>query len=152
MELLTLAKREGLHTLLDSNGSYDFSTDPELMAVTDGVMLDVKAWNLSVHQALCNAGNDLVKANLDFLAQSGKLSEVRTVITSDWGDPEETVRQVSLAIVPWQQQSRTRYKIIRYRPFGVRDVYKSIVPPTDQQLVALAELARTCGMADVVVT
>ena len=43
VELLGIARAEGLSTLLDSNGSYDFSQDPELLAVTDGVMLDIKA-------------------------------------------------------------------------------------------------------------
>ena len=42
VEFLTLAGQAGLDTLLDSNGSYDFSADPELMSVTGGVMLDVK--------------------------------------------------------------------------------------------------------------
>ena len=94
-ELFALAKEEGLHTLIDSNGSYDLSADPELMAVTDGVMLDVKAWDLTVHQGLCGAENSEVKANLDFLARCGKLTEVRTVVVPGLGDPEGTADHIS---------------------------------------------------------
>ena len=151
-ELFALAKEEGLHTLIDSNGSYDLSADPELMAATDGVMLDVKAWDLTVHQDLCGAENSEVKANLDFLARCGKLTEVRTVVVPGLGDPEETVRRVAQCIAPWQSRGGTRYKIIRYRPLGVRERYKSIVPPTDEQLEGLAALARSFGLTDVVVT
>ena len=63
--------------------------------------------------------------------------------------PEETVRQAATAAAGGD----TRYKIIRYRPFGVREPYKTqIVPPTDAYLAELAELARSCGICDVVIT
>ncbi len=149
LELFTLAKGEGLSTLLDSNGSYDLSADPQLMAVTDGVMLDVKAWDLTVHQTLCAAENHTVKANLAYLASCGKLTELRTVVVPDLGDPEETVRQAAGAAAG----GSTRYKIIRYRPFGVREPYKTtITPPADEYLAFLADLARKEGLSDVVIT
>ena len=65
------------------------------------------------------------------------------------GDPEQTVRQAATAAAGGD----TRYKIIRYRPFGVREPYKTqIVPPTDEYLASLADLARSCGISDVVIT
>ncbi len=149
LELFTLAKGEGLHTLLDSNGSYDLSADPDLMAVTDGVMLDVKAWDLTVHQRLCKADNEIVKRNLAFLAACGKLTELRTVVVPGLGDPEETIRQAAKGAAGGD----TRYKIIRYRPFGVREQYKaSIIAPTDEYLAHLAQIARQEGIGDVVIT
>ncbi len=147
--LFALAKKAGLHTLLDTNGSYDLSADPSLLAVTDGFMLDVKAWDFATHQSLCGAENDTVKRNLAFLAACGKLTELRTVVVPGVGDPEETVRQAATAAAGGD----TRYKIIRYRPFGVREPYKTqIIPPTDAYLAELAELARSCGIRDVVIT
>lgn len=82
MELLGIARAEGLSTLLDSNGSYDFSQDPELLAVTDGVMLDIKAWTSEDHKAVTGVDNTQVRANLEFLARAGKLEELRTVVGS----------------------------------------------------------------------
>ena len=56
-ELLRLAKAEGLHTLLDSNGSYAFREDEELLDLCDGVMLDVKeAEGKALEQALTEQG------------------------------------------------------------------------------------------------
>lgn len=49
------------------------------MAVCDGVMLDVKAWEPAVHRALTGAGNAPVKENLAVLSACGKLAEVRVV-------------------------------------------------------------------------
>ena len=79
----------------------------------------------------------------------GKLTELRTVVVPGVGDPEETVRQAATLAAGGD----TRYKIIRYRPFGVREPYKTLLePPTDAYLANLAELARSCGIRDVVIT
>ena len=43
-----------------SNGSYDYTADAELMAVCDGVMLDVKAWDDGLHRKLTGMGSQMV--------------------------------------------------------------------------------------------
>ena len=147
---LGLAKARKLHTLLDSNGSYDFSADPQLMAVTDGVMLDIKAWDAGEHQRLTGQDNEMVKRNLHWLAAQGKLPEVRTVIVPGLFDAEDTVRQVCRVL---QDAGRldTRYKIICYRPMGVRaSEQDQLQPPSQDMLNGLAALAREHGLRDVV--
>ena len=147
---LGLAKERKLHTLLDSNGSYGFSGDPQLMAVTDGVMLDVKAWDAAEHLRLTGQDNEPVKRNLRWLAAQGKLQEVRTVIVPGLFDYEDTVRQVCRVL---QESGRleTRYKIICYRPMGVRKSEQDrLKPPSQDTLNGLAALAREYGLSDVV--
>lgn len=148
-ELLTLAKAEGLDTLLDSNGSYDFSTDPELMAVTDGVMLDVKAWSPQEHLTVTGRDNRTVLKNLRWLAENGKLTEVRTVIVPGLFDCAQTVENVSRLLAE-TRSTATRYKIIRYRPMGVREAYKNLTAPTDASVQPLRQLAESFGLTDVV--
>ena len=148
-ELLTLAKAEGLGTLLDSNGSYDFSTDPELMAVTDGVMLDVKAWSPQEHLTVTGRDNRTVLKNLRWLAENGKLTEVRTVIVPGLFDCAQTVENVSRLLAE-TRSTATRYKIIRYRPMGVREAYKNLTAPTDASVQPLRQLAESFGLTDVV--
>ena len=148
-ELLPLAKAEGLGTLLDSNGSYDFSTDPELMAVTDGVMLDVKAWSRQDHLDVTGRDNETVLRNLRWLAENRKLTEVRTVIVPDLFDGTETVEAVS-RVLSETGSTATRYKIIRFRPMGVREAYKNLPSPTGEQLSRLREIAESYGLKDVV--
>lgn len=150
VELLTLAKAKGLHTLVDSNGSYDFSKDPELMAVTDGVMLDVKAWNGGEHYRVTGQLNDVVLKNLRWLAEEKKLTEVRTVVVPELFDCEETVRNVS-ALLRETDSLSTRYKIICYRPNGVRQQYRHLQSPSVDTLQALADLAAEYGLTDVVI-
>lgn len=150
--LVALSRRvraHGLGFLLDSNGNYDFSADGELLNAVDGVMLDVKAWDAENHLRLTGADNALVKRNLDFLATAGKLEEVRTVVAPDWMNPEETVEAVSRRLVSLGA-ANTRYKIIRYRPMGVRSEYRDQSVPTKERLNALAERANVLGIANTV--
>lgn len=142
-------RAHGLGFLLDSNGNYDFSADGELLNAVDGVMLDVKAWDAENHLRLTGADNDLVRRNLDFLATAGKLEEVRTVVAPDWMNPEETVEAVSRRLVSLGA-ANTRYKIIRYRPMGVRSEYRDQSVPTKERLNALAERANALGIANTV--
>lgn len=150
--LVALSRRvraHGLGFLLDSNGNYDFSADGELLNAVDGVMLDVKAWDAENHLRLTGADNDLVKRNLDFLATAGKLEEVRTVVAPDWMNPEETVEAVSRRLVSLGA-ANTRYKIIRYRPIGVRSEYRDQSVPAKERLNALAERANALGITNTV--
>ena len=117
VELLGMAKAEGLHTLLDSNGSYDFSADGELMRVCDGVMLDVKSWDGGVFHALTGGENDTVKQNLRYLYDTGKLEEVRIVCLPGYVDAEATVDGIADTL---GDVSKVFLKLIRFRPFGVR--------------------------------
>lgn len=151
VELLGLAKAEGLGTLLDSNGSHDFREDPELMAVTDGVMLDVKAWTREEHLLVTGQDNACVLRNLEWLARAGKLTEVRTVIVPELFDCRRTVREVS-ALLAGLGCPDVRYKIIRYRPMGVRSEYRSLTPPRDEFLRELSDIAAGYGLRDVVIT
>jgi len=150
VELLGIAKAEGLHTLLDSNGSHDFSADPELMAVTDGVMLDIKAWTPEDHKRVTGQDNEMVRKNLHWLAENGKLPEVRTVVVPELFDCEQTVRNVC-EVLRENDCLDTRYKIICYRPMGVRKEYQTLTPPTQERLAELADVATTYGLTDVVI-
>lgn len=149
VELLGLAKEAGLHTLLDSNGTYDFSADPQLMAVTDGVMLDVKAWTGEDHRRVAGQDNQRVLKNLRWLAGNGKLPEVRTVVVPGLFDCEQTIRETAVLLRELGCLD-TRYKIICYRPMGVREEYKGLEVPSQELLQRLADIARSYGLTDVV--
>lgn len=151
VQLLGLAKQAGLSTLLDSNGSYDFMADPELMSVTDGVMLDVKAWDEVEHRKVTGRSNWMVLRNLQGLAQAGKLEEVRTVVSPGLFDAEQTVAQVCQAVAPYLSKRNIRYKIICYRPMGVRKQYQQLKQPTNEQLQQLERLAHKNGVNNTVI-
>ena len=123
IELFTEVRKLGKTCLIDSNGSFDFEADPRVLAVCDGVMLDVKAVEPGWNDRLISYPRDRVLKNLDYLLKAKKLFEVRTVIFPGRDqENEETVWYVSRRIGGY-----CPYKIIRYRPFGVREQYQKVL-------------------------
>ena len=123
IELFTEVQKLGKTCLIDSNGSFDFERDPRVLTVSEGVMLDVKAVDREWSDELISYPRDIVLKNLDYLLSVGKLYEVRTIIFPDRDrENEETVRYVAERIgdACW-------YKIIRYRPYGVREKYQKLL-------------------------
>ncbi|MGN0801650.1 MAG: YjjW family glycine radical enzyme activase [Candidatus Faecivicinus sp.] len=149
VELAVLARADGLNVLLDSNGSYDFSSDPVLTEAIDGVMLDVKAWDADEHVRLTDCDNQCVRKNLRFLAQIGKLEEVRTVSVPDMMDARETVRNVCRLLRECGAEE-VRYKLIRFRPMGVREEFRSLRSPTDEEMRELEAIAHEMGILNTV--
>lgn len=115
-ELFKEVHKLGLTTFMDSNGFHDMEKYPELMAVTDKVMLDVKAFDSDFHQKLTGQSNETVLKNLNYLLKHDQCYEVRTVLLNNFEQNENTVINVSKII-----QDKCFYKLIKYRPFGVRE-------------------------------
>ena len=149
-ELFRLCKELSLETLLDTNGTLDLFSRPALFDVTDGVMLDVKAWDARVHRTLTDHGNGDVLRHMIALAECGKLHEVRTVVMPEMVDAERTVRQTARALAPYLHLYPVRYKIIAFRPAGVRKEYASFATPDPQYLTYLADLAKNEGLREVI--
>ncbi len=151
-ELLRLAKEAGLHTLLDSNGSYPFYEDEELLGLCDGVMLDIKESDDALHRELTGCTNETVLKNLIFLAEKRKLTEVRTVVLAERFQAEATVRYVAECLQPYLKEQNIRYKIIKYRPMGVRAPYRDTLKvPEDVMLEKLGRLAKEAGFKDIII-
>lgn len=146
-ELFALCREAGLGTLIDSNGTVDFSEHPDLLEVTDGVMLDVKAWDDEAFRRLTGASNDVVKRNLAFLADAGKIEELRVVVVDGWNDPEATIDGMAEALAA--RVATTRLKLIRFRSFGVVGELADAPSPTDERMASLERCAREAGFEDV---
>lgn len=149
LELARLAKAAGLNVLLDSNGGYDFSKDEELLSSVDGVMLDVKAWDSDEHEQLTDAPVENVLRNLRFLAEESKLEEVRTVAVPELMNAGQTVAKVCETLVQ-VNAAQVRYKLIAFRPMGVRSEYRSLRSPTDDKMKVLEAIAHQAGVRDTV--
>ena len=144
IQLFTQVRDLGKTCLIDSNGSFDFAADPRVLAVSEGVMLDVKAVGEDWSRELISYPRELVLKNLDYLLSVGKLYEVRTIIFPGRDrENEETVRYVAEHI-----GDGCFYKIIRYRPFGVRERYQKLLGEFETEAdyaEGYARLARELG-------
>ena len=144
IELFTEVRRLGKTCLIDSNGSFDFERDPRVLSVSEGVMLDVKAVEPEWNETLISYPRDTVLKNLDYLLRAGKLYEVRTLIFPGRdAENEATVRYVAAHI-----RDGCFYKLIRYRPYGVREPYRKLLGEfeTDKEYAErFAQFARGLG-------
>lgn len=151
-ELFTLVKAHSLSTLIDSNGTLDFKQYPELLAVTDGVMLDIKAFDSKEHNRVTGRDNLLVLKNARFLASKAKLYEVRTVVSPGLFDAERTIIQTGEMLSGFLSLRPIRYKLISYRPMGVRQQYKDALQiPTREQMEHYAKILAAKGFKDIII-
>ncbi len=138
--------------LLDSNGSISYD---RVLPVIDGVLLDVKAVGESTHRVLTGAPAKPVLRRAAVLAKAGKLTEIRTVVLGEAGEAEgcvcEAAKKISAAAGEEALRNVT-YKLIKYRPKGVRKEYlRDLKVPSEREMEKLAALARDCGFGSVVV-
>lgn len=149
VELFNIVHGSGLSAFVDTNGSLDFSLEPELTAAMDMVMLDIKSYDNEEHKMLTGMPNDVVLNNAAYLAKINKLYEVRTVIVPELLDNKRNVKEISRLISGLG--SDIRYKLIGFRPVGVIDEMKSIPVPSDALMEELKALAEENGCRKVIV-
>ncbi len=132
-------KEMGLTTFVDTNGSVPLYENEALLKVMDMAMVDIKAFKPKEHVMLTGRDNDIVLRNVRKLAERNKIYEIRTVIVPEILENIYNVDAISKLIA--ELNPDIRYKIIKYRPIGVRtDIINSYTPTEDmiQKLVALA--------------
>ena len=120
------------------------------MAVTDGVMLDIKAFDAEDHKVITGRENELVLKNACYLASIGKLPEIRTVVVPGLFDAEKAVKNTVELLAPFLEKGNIRYKLIQYRPMGVRTEYAVYPMPEDAYMEKLKQLACSYGFTAVI--
>lgn len=72
VESLTLLKKEGFHTTVDTSGYARQDTLKSVMQVTDLFLYDIKHTDPEVHRKFTGVSNELIISNLDMLLAAGK--------------------------------------------------------------------------------
>jgi pyruvate formate lyase activating enzyme len=147
-ELFTLVREKGKTTFIDTNGQTPLWEQEALLAVTDKTMIDLKSADDDEHRRMSGLSAALPMENIRRLAPLGKIYEIRTVVVPGLLDNRRTVETGARLIAPYPD---IRYKLIRYRPFGVRPAMPETPVPTDEEMAELEALARSCGVQDVCV-
>lgn len=149
-ELFQKVKKLGLTCFIDSNGTIDFTLYPQLLAVCDKVMLDVKAWRPEMFHSLTGGTNEIVKKNLQFLAEQQKLEEVRIVCLDQEVDVEETIDGIAETVK--DHLGEFTLKLIRFRRFGVRGRLAEAQSPSDEQMERWKARAALRGFTKIKIT
>jgi YjjW family glycine radical enzyme activase len=88
------AQLEHLTCFIDSNGSLSQQGWDKVLPYLDGAMIDLKSWQSETHQWLVGRGNHRVFETINYLADKGKLHEVRLLHIPNKSDLDIEIEQV----------------------------------------------------------
>ena len=155
VKLLTAAKKMGIHTALDTNGSLGGRLSDAELEQIDLVLLDIKMWDPARHRQLTGMDNAPV---LDFgrrLAERKRPIWVRLVLVPGLTDDSENVTQIAkfsaslgnverVDVLPFHQMGRYKWKELKLN-YTLHDVK----PPSIEALESACALFRSEGLKTV---
>ena len=120
-----------------------------MLPLTDGVMLDIKAFDPVRHRRLTGTDNDLSLASAKLLAKAGKLYELRfLLIPGETDRPEEIA---ALAALARELGPNTRLRLNAFQHHGVRGPAATWQAMPRDAVEAAADTLRAGGIAEVAV-
>ncbi|HAK42654.1 MAG TPA: YjjW family glycine radical enzyme activase [Clostridium sp.] len=148
-ELFTEVKKLGLTTFIDTNGSIPIYKDKELLEVTDKTMIDLKAFKPEENKILTGMMNDTVIENIKELGKLDKIYEIRTVVVPGVLDNKYTVDMGSKLLD--EINPNIQYKLIKYRPMGVRKELLETTVPTNDYMKELEAIVKANGCSNTII-
>ena len=145
-ELFKIAKKEGVHTTLDTSGNPFTFEEPfiskfnELMAVTDLFMLDIKHIDDEKHKKLTGWTNKNILDMVKYLSDNNKDMWIRHVLVPKVTDDKEDLQALSDFVK--SLKTVKRFEILPYHTLGAykwKELgydYKleGIDPPTQERI------------------
>lgn len=125
------AELRHLTTFIDSNGNATREVWDELVPVTDGVMLDLKALDDELHRSFTGQSNGNVLRSIEHLARLGKLYEVRLMLVPGLNDGDEQLRDTAAWLLGVDPDLRV--KVNHFHAHGTRNPASSW-PEADDDL------------------
>ncbi|MEG0771706.1 YjjW family glycine radical enzyme activase [Clostridium sp.] len=148
-ELFREVKKMGLTTFVDTNGSTPIFKDKEFLEVMDKAMIDLKAYDSEENKMLTGLENHTVIENIKVLGKLDKVYEIRTVVVPQVLDSKKTVDMGSKLLA--SINPNIIYKLIKYRPMGVREALIKSTVPTQGYMEELKEIAISNGCKNVII-
>lgn len=137
-----------LTLFIDSNGHLPADGWRKVLPLTDGVMLDIKAFDRERHRRLTGNDNDLSLASARLLADADKLYELRfLLIPGETDRPEEIA---ALAALAHDLGPETRLRLNAFQHHGVRGPAATWSPMPRDGVEAAAAALKAAGIAEVV--
>lgn len=133
-----------LTRFVDSNGDAGPEIWRALAPVTDGVMLDLKAFDPVVHRFLTGRSNDRALASIRQLADLGLLHEVRLLLIPGHNDDAAALAATARFLVDVDPDLRVR--VLGFRHHGTRSVADGFAEPSLDDLRRAADVLASHGL------
>ena len=137
----------GLTCFIDSNGHLGAKGWQRLLPVTDGLMLDIKAFDPATHRALTGMGNDRTLASVRLAHAAGKLYELRFLMVPGFTDTEAEIAALAAFA---QSLGAVRIKLNAYQHHGVQGAARDWPKMPRAGVEAAAARLRAAGVGEVV--
>ena len=108
----------GLSCLIDSNGHLDAAGWDKLLAVTDGVMLDIKGFDNPTHEALTGIPNARSLESARLVHAAGKLHELRFLLIPGRTDGDAELDRLAEFVA--ELGADTRVRLNAFQHHGVK--------------------------------
>ena len=99
-EVLSLAKKEGLHTAIDTCGCVNWEAIEKTLEYCDLYLYDVKCVSADTHKGFTGVDNYTIIENLKKLSKTGKEIWIRTPVIPGFNDTKEEMTQIADLIAP----------------------------------------------------
>lgn len=137
----------GLGVLLDTNGLTGARVWEELLPVVEGVLLDIKAVDGQLHQALTGTDNQQVLQSLSTIHGAGKLTEIRHLLIPGYTAKRGHFRRLCNLVAALSPQPPMRLQAYSNR--RVRGEAKEWPSLKEAELAEYAARARKLGVKQV---
>lgn len=137
-----------LTCLVDSNGTLSQAGWEKLLPYMDGAMIDLKAWDNSVHHQLTGRENTRTIKTIEFLAKHNKLQEIRLLLIPNQTDLENRLEDIILFLSSLKITSTIRLNAFSHH--GVKGIASHWPSATQPLVEEFASRLNSMGIEDVI--
>lgn len=137
-----------LTAYVDTNGHALPRVWDELIPVTDGFMVDLKALDPDVHRRLTGRGNELVLDSIRYLHERDRLAEVRLLLVPGFNDSDDQLCRTADWLADLDRDLRV--VVIGFRNHGVRPPWAHLPEAGPDVLERARDALEVAGLRNVV--
>ncbi len=152
LELLKLAKAEGLNTAVDTCGFVGVKTFEDVLPYVDTFLYDLKHMDSEAHRRLTGQPNELILDNLRMITEKGAKIEIRMPLVPDHNDSPENLHAMGrflkdlkgitrIKVLPYHEFARTKYTSL-----GMEDTMPRVRIPDNDDLKAAVDILCSYGL------
>jgi YjjW family glycine radical enzyme activase len=135
-----------LSRMVDTNAGASQDVWDRLLPVTDGFLVDLKAFDPEVHQRMTGRPLQPVLDSIRYLAAHDRVAEVRLLIVGGVNDDPATITAAAAWLA--EHTPGARVQLTGFRCHGVRPPPFPLGEPARADLEALAELVTAAGLPE----
>jgi pyruvate formate lyase activating enzyme len=135
-----------LSRMVDTNGGATTEVWDRLVPLTDGFLVDLKAFDPEVHERMTGRPLQPVLDSIRHLAAHDRLAEIRMLIVGGVNDDPDTVSAAAAWLA--EHAPGVRVQLTGFRCHGVRPSPIPLGEPDRADLDVLAELVVAAGLPD----